>query len=80
MRSPTAPSSTYRPLPTSHHSQEELDKTQLSHATRFLLSALCEIIDATPSTLYTVLLAVEKSFTKGTVVTLRNLTHDFLSK
>ena len=79
-QSPTAPCTTYRPLPTSHRYRQELDESQLSHAMRFVLSVLCQLIDIQLETLYTVLLSVEKAFTKGIVVVLKNLTHDFLQK
>ena len=73
-----APCTTYRPLPTSHRSREELDGSQLSHAVQFLLSVFCRVVDVPLRGLYTSVLAVERAFTGGTLVTLRNMIHDFM--
>ncbi|CAI8033148.1 hypothetical protein GBAR_LOCUS18692 [Geodia barretti] len=72
IENPKAPCTTYRPLPTSHKWYEDLEETRLSHSMRFLISSVCEIIDTTPKSLYTVLLAVDMAFVEGISVTLRN--------
>jgi hypothetical protein len=78
LRNPKAPCTTYRPLPTSPGFRQDLDENQLSHAMRFILSVICQLIDVPLRSMYTVLLSVEKAFTKGVVVILKNLAHDFL--
>ena len=75
-----APCKVYRPLPTSHRYRQEFDESQLSHAMKFVLSVICRLIDVPLQSLYTVLLAVEKAFTKGMAAMLRNINQDFLSK
>lgn len=79
IRNPKAPCTTYRPLPPLYHIQQDVDEGQLSHAMRFVLSVMCQLIDVQLRTMYTTLLTVEKAFTKGIVVILKNLTYDFLN-
>ena len=77
LQNPKAPCTTYRPLPMSQGYRQDLDENQLSHAMRFILSVVCQLIDVPLRSMYTVLLSVEKAFTKGVVI-LKNLAHDFL--
>ena len=78
VQNPKAPCTTYRPLPMSQGFRQDLDETQLSHAMRFVLSVVCQLIDVPLRSMYTILLSVEKAFTKGVVVILKNLAHDLL--
>lgn len=79
LRNPKAPCTTYRPLPTLHHFRQDVDESQLSHAMRFILSVVCQLLDVQLRSMYSTLLTVEKAFTKGIVVILKNLTYDFLN-
>lgn len=79
LRNPKAPCTTYRPLPALRHYLQDVDEGHISHAMRFILSVMCQLIDVQLRTMYTTLLTVEKVFTKEIVVILKNLNYDFLN-